>query len=208
MMTKERTEIAHTVKIASTKRRPMYASMSGPGPPPAAGDGPGRSGVQFFQKKVAGREMPDVLAELDALLLGHAEGLLPLFHQLLHLRLRLLALRAAGVEPLHVVRPRAGHRSELVGEHVEGEGEEVLAAVVVPGGELLLVGGRALEGQAALDLLHLQVDADLLPLLADHLGDLRVLHELPAERHDLDPQPALAVGAQAVALRVLLREPD
>ena len=83
----------------------------------------------------------------------------------------------------------------------------MLAAVIVPGAELLLVGGRALDGQAALDLLDLEVDADLLPLLADHLGDLRVLHELAAERHDLDAQPALAVAAQAVALGVLLARP-
>src|SRR5882724_4562910 len=41
-----------------------------------------------------GRDPPDVLAHLDPLLLGHAEGLLPLVHQLAHLRLRLLALRA------------------------------------------------------------------------------------------------------------------
>src|SRR5207244_2580570 len=94
------------------------------------------------------------------------------------------------------------------GEYVGREGEEVLAAVVVPGAELLLVGGRALDREAALDLLHLEVDADLLPLLADHLGDLRVLHELAAERHDLDAQPALAVTAKPIALGVLLREPD
>ncbi len=112
------------------------------------------------------------------------------------------------MEPLRVQRAGRGDGRDLVGEDVEREGEEVLAAVVVPGAELLLVGGRALERQAALDFLHLQVDADLLPLLADHLGDLRVLHELPAERHDLDAQPALAVGAQPVALRVLLGQAD
>ena len=74
--------------------------------------------------------------------------------------------------------------------------------------ELLLVGGRPLQGQAPLDLLHGQVDADLLPLLADHLGDLRELEELAAQRHDLDAQPALAVRAQAVALGVLLGQAD
>src|SRR4030095_14678529 len=42
-----------------------------------------------------GRDLPDLLAELDAFLLGHAERLLPLVHQLLHPRLGLLALRAA-----------------------------------------------------------------------------------------------------------------
>src|SRR5262249_56193337 len=99
-------------------------------------------------------------------------------------------------------------RGEVEGKDVQREGEEVLAAVVVPRAKLLLVGGRALEGQAALDLLHLEVDADLLPLLADHLRDLRVLHELAAERHDLDAEPALAVRPQAIALPVLLGEAD
>src|SRR5687767_2669751 len=112
-----------------------------------------------------GGDLPDVLAELDALLLGHAEGLLPLLHQLLHPRLGLLALRAGGVEPLDVQRSRGGDGGELEGEHVQREGEEMLAAVVVPRAELLLVGGRALEREAALDLLHHEVDADLLPLL-------------------------------------------
>src|SRR5712692_9289962 len=74
-----------------------------------------------------------------------------------------------GVEPLDVQRPGGGDRGELEGEHVKRAREQVLAAVVVPGAELLLVGGGALEGQAALDLLHGQVDAELLPLLADHL---------------------------------------
>src|SRR5712692_1920152 len=132
-----------------------------------------------------GRDLPDLLAELDPFLLGHAEGLLPLLHQLLHPRLRLLALRAGGVEPLHVVRPGGGDGGELEREHVLRAREEVLATVVVPGGELLLVRRGALQGEAPLDLLHGEVDADLLPLLADHLRDLRVLHELAAERHDL-----------------------
>src|SRR4029453_18333959 len=38
-----------------------------------------------------GGEPPDVLAELDPLLLRHAEGLLPLLHQFLHPRLPLLS---------------------------------------------------------------------------------------------------------------------
>src|SRR2546427_6664101 len=40
-----------------------------------------------------GGDLPDLLAELDPFLLGHAEGPLPLVHQLAHLRLGLLALR-------------------------------------------------------------------------------------------------------------------
>src|SRR6266852_2746594 len=84
-----------------------------------------------------GGDLPDVLAELDPFFLRNAEGLLPLLHQLLHPRLRLLALLAGGVEPLHVVRPGGGDGGELEREHVLREREEVLATVVVPGGELL-----------------------------------------------------------------------
>ena len=51
----------------------------------------------------------------------------------------------------------------------------MLAPVVVPGAELLLVGGGALQGEAPLHFLHDEIDPDLLPLLADHLGDLREL---------------------------------
>src|SRR5688572_10366762 len=82
-------------------------------------------------------------------------------------------------------RPGSLHACELelvgavtaheVPGRVEREGEQMLAAVVVPGPELLLVGRGALERQAALHLLHGQVDADLLPLLANHLRDLREL---------------------------------
>src|SRR5438552_2432189 len=110
-----------------------------------------------------GGDLPDVLAELDPFFLRHAEGLLPLLHQLFHPRLGLLALLAGGVEPLHVVRPGAGDRGQLEREHVLREREEVLAAVVVPGGELLLVRRGALQREAPLDLLHGVIAADLLP---------------------------------------------
>src|SRR5262249_13355817 len=73
-----------------------------------------------------GGDLPDLLAELDPFLLRHAEGLLPLLHQLLHQRLRLLALRAGGMEPLDVERPGGGHRGKLEGEDVEREGGGVL----------------------------------------------------------------------------------
>src|SRR5215475_1141322 len=259
MITKASMEIAHTVKTASSTRRPMYASMGKARPAqlpervsrartrpsisslvlPVEG-GRARDARRLAVRAVVhargdvahvvlhhayahggraladhaddvdlfGRDLPDLLAELDSLLLGHAEGLLPLLHQLLHPGLGLLALGAVGVEPLHVERSRRGDGGQLEREHVQGEGEEMLAPVVVPRGQLLLVGGRALEREASLDLLDLQIDPDLLPLLADHLGDLRVLHELAAERHHLDAEPPLAVAAQPVALGILLREAD
>src|SRR5499427_251793 len=228
MMTNASMEIAHTVKTASSARRPMYASMGKARPAqrrmaasrararpnfsslvlPVEG-GRARDARRLAVRTVVhargdvaqvvlhdahahggraladhaddvdllGGDPPDILAELDALLLGYPEGLLPLLHQLLHPRLGLLALGPGGVEPLHVERPRGGDVGQHEGEHVDWESEEVLAPVVVPGGELLLVVGRALQGEAALHFLHLQVDADLLPLLANHLRDLGVLHE-------------------------------
>src|SRR5260370_40152069 len=100
-----------------------------------------------------GGNLPDLLAELDPFLLGHAEGLLPLLHQLLHPRLRLLALRAGGVEPLDVERPGGGDRGEPEREDAERKPDEGLAACVGPRTSRLLVRGRALEVQAALDLL-------------------------------------------------------
>src|SRR5438128_8795748 len=95
MMTKERTEIAHTVKIARRTRRPMYASMMGrvtSMTKPRVEARPGFAGArlsaggfggpcrgppchQFFQKKVAGREMPGVL---PSGLLYWRDGMLPM----------------------------------------------------------------------------------------------------------------------------------
>src|SRR4029450_11987910 len=113
-----------------------------------------------------GGDLPDLLAELDPFLLGYAERLPPLLHQLLHPRLGLLALCPGGAEPLRVERPGGGDVVDREGEHVGREGEEVLAAVVVPGRELLLVAGGALDRETALDLLHLGGGADLLALRA------------------------------------------
>ena len=56
--------------------------------------------------------------------------------------------------------------------------------------------------------LTIRLDADLLPLLLDHLGDLRVGDEGPRRRLQLDAQPPLAVRPQPVALTVLLRQAD
>src|SRR5215510_4235926 len=151
MITKASMEIAHTVKTASSTRRPMYASMGKARPAQlpervsrardarrlavwavvhARGDVAhvvlhhayahgGRALADHADDvDLFGRDLPDLLAELDSLLLGHAEGLLPLLHQLLHPGLGLLALGAVGVEPLHVERPRRGDGGQLEREHV------------------------------------------------------------------------------------------
>src|SRR5262249_6246273 len=56
-------------------------------------------GVDFL-----GCDLPDLLAKLDALLLGHAERPAPLVHQFLHASGRLLPLSASRIEPLRVKR--------------------------------------------------------------------------------------------------------
>ncbi|MCH6551874.1 MAG: hypothetical protein IH804_07665, partial [Planctomycetes bacterium] len=73
------------------------------------------------------------------------------------------------------------------------ESEHVLAAVVVPGIELVLVGQRHLRRQASLNFVYVELDADLLPLLADGLHDLRVLNELATEGRNSDYQATLAI---------------
>src|SRR5262245_63246239 len=133
MITKASMEIAHTVKTASSARRPMYASMGKARPAQRrvavnrARAGPSFSSlvlpieggrardarrlavrtVVHARRDVAqvvlhdahahggrtlsdhaddvdlfGGDLPDVLTELDALLLGYAEGLLPFLHKL------------------------------------------------------------------------------------------------------------------------------
>src|SRR4026207_116504 len=105
---------------------------------------------------------------------GTPTAFLPLSISSFLLPFGLLPLRTAGLEPLCVERTRGRDRVDLEGKHVKGKREEVLAAVVVPGAELLLVGGGALQRETPLHFLHLQVDADLLPLLPDPLRGLRV----------------------------------
>ena len=64
----------------------------------------------------------------------------------------------------------------------------------------------ALNGQAALDFTDVCLDANLPPLLADHLGDLGELQELATNGHNLDAQPSFAIRAHAVALRIFFGE--
>src|SRR5258705_5738195 len=150
--------------------------------------------------------LPDVLGDLVALrgLLAarRAEELQRLDQ--LGILGRLALLPAAGVpagdrmpeERLHRIYRQGMAREEI--EH--------LGAVVGPERDLVLVACDAREEEAPLQLLDVGLDADLLPLLLDHLGDLRVGDEGARRGLQLEAEPPLAVGAQPIALAVLLGE--
>src|SRR5205814_4728148 len=93
-----------------------------------------------------------------------------------------------------------GEEERLVAEHVVGAPLRLEV-------DLMLVGEQARRRQPALELLDLAADADLLPLLAEHLGDPRERQEADV-RGEREAQPAAAVAAEAIAFRVLLREPE
>src|SRR4030095_15661244 len=87
----------------------------------------------------------------------------------------LLALSSRARVPDAVER---AERAEVLG----GEEQRLMAKHVVraPLGlevDLVLVAAHARRGEAALQLLDLAADADLLPLLDDHLGDVRERQE-------------------------------
>src|SRR6266487_1832069 len=157
-------------------------------------------------KDLVGGGLPDLLAEPDPLVIRRAVGLAEVQHHLLNLGRRLLAQLAIRLEPLGVKRPTATGR--FIGEDVGREGVEVLAAVVVPGVKLVLVGRVALDAEGPLHLLDLQIDPDLLHLLADHLHDPGPLEELPAPGRHHQAQPSLAIGPLAEALTVPLVQPE
>ena len=81
---------------------------------------------------------------------------------------------------------------------------EHLRAVISPQRDLMLVARDAGEEEAALHLLDVGLHSDLLPLLLDHLRDLRVGHEGARRRLELETEASLAVRAQPVAFGVLL----
>src|SRR5262245_60181649 len=82
----------------------------------------------------------------------------------------------------------------------------MLGAVVVPGRQLGLIGAAAGDGQATLHHLNVEPDANVLPVLLYRLDEL-IERGVGSASHGHDqPQPALAITAQAVALSVLLVE--
>ena len=82
-----------------------------------------------------------------------------------------------------------------------------LRAAVGPDLNVVLVVARAREREIALHLLGLGPDADLPPLLGDHLGLGRPRHE-GLDGLNLNAQALAVVRAHAEALAVLFREPD
>src|SRR5439155_21396226 len=116
-----------------------------------------------------------------------------------------LSLGSRARVPEAVERP---HRTSLVGRKDEREVPvDVVGAPLGLEVDLVLVGLYALRRRAALHLLDLAADADLLPLLGHHLGNLRERKETQV-RGQGQAQPALAIGPQAVPFTVLLAEPE
>jgi hypothetical protein len=91
---------------------------------------------------------------------------------------------------------------------VRRERVEHLGAVVRPEDGLKLVAVAAALHQRPLLLHHVDLDADALELLRDHLTDAGERDELAGRCHQLHAQAALAILAQAEALGVLLGQPD
>src|ERR1700716_793928 len=80
---------------------------------------------------------------------------------------------------------------------------ELLGAAVRPERDLILVGVATLLAKSAFDFFDFALDANLLPLLDDHLSVLSVGQERSGETHQLDAQTAFAVCPQPVAIGIL-----
>jgi hypothetical protein len=85
-------------------------------------------------------------------------------------------------------------------------GVQVLGAPHDLHADLSLVGRPSAVQKAPLQLRHVGLDADLCPLQLDHFRDLAEGHE-PEVGRELDAQPPLPIGAQAVPLPVFLFSP-
>src|SRR5882672_11266962 len=147
------------------------------------------------------RDLPYVLRQARPLRVRHPEGLAVLLHHLAHARRRLLALRPRAGVPDAVERPDRGPAVDR--EEERGVAEHVVGAPLGLEVDLVLVGPEPGGGEAALHLLDLAPDPDLLPLLDDHLGDLGEGQE-PEIRGQGKPQTTATVGAQAIPLAILL----
>ena len=103
----------------------------------------------------------------------------------------------------------ADDRGEAAAARCERAGEEV---DVLRGhgvqDHLRLVGGDPLLGQRARHVVDIELDADLLPVLLDHLAELRAVDAKTRDAGEGEAEAALAVLAQPVAVAVLLREAD
>ena len=147
-------------------------------------------------------------AGLDPVLFLHAEGVAEEVEGPDHFGVvGLLAGGAAGRIPLGEGHAHVAFGG-VDGQRVAGEQEEHFRAVVGPGDHLVLAAVVAREREIALQLLDVEVDADLLPLLLDHLADLRIRNELTADRDHFEAQASLAVGAQPIPFGILLGQAD
>ena len=88
-----------------------------------------------------------------------------------------------------------------------GEQIQQFGAAVVPDENVRFVVADAGERQVALQFAHVGLDADLLPLVGDHLGQFRVGQE-GLDGDDLDAQPFAVVGADPEAGAVLFGQAD
>src|SRR2546422_142682 len=116
-------------------------------------------------------------------------------HHLPHAPGGLLALLAAGVEPLGVFRPAWCHGGNDRWDDVIRKGPEMLTAIVVPGRQLRLIGTAAGDGQAALHHLEVEIDADILPVLLDRLHELLKRGVGRAGNRYDQAQPTLTIAA-------------
>ena len=153
-------------------------------------------------------DLPDLLGGLVALFLALAAGRSVEIERLEH---RFFARRhaffAVGHEP--VGDQRAHHRLGRVDRQgMAREGVDQLRSVVRPHEDLVLVVAHAGHAQVALQLRDVELDADLLPLLGDGLGDAGEGHERAGDGKDLQAQPPAAVAAHAKAFAVLLGQTD
>src|SRR5690606_17128744 len=153
------------------------------------------------------QDPPDLARRFDALLRlltgGAAEQLVDLEQVRI---LGLAALLAARGVPLGELRSheRLGRidRDGMAREQVKQ-----LGAAVVPDHDLVFVGLGAREGERALGILDVGLDADRAPVVGDLLAEPRP-GQARLYRLDLEAQPLAIVGAQPEALGILLVEAD
>ena len=115
---------------------------------------------------------------------------------------RLFALGAIAGIPLgkrhtHVTLRRV-NRQRMARKEIEH-----LGTVVRPGDDLLFVVRRLAKRQIAFGLFDVYVNADLFPVLLDHLADLGVRHERAADGDHFEAQASFAIGAEAETFAVL-----
>src|SRR5262245_8748164 len=153
-------------------------------------------------------DLPDTLPQRDTLLLRDAHPFYPQIHHLADAPGRLFALFSPGVKPPGIFRPARRAARDTQPHQVKRKAPGMLRPIVVPGGQLRLISRAAGDGEAAFYHLEVEIDAHVFPVLLDRFHEL-VKRGVGRTRHRHDQaQPALPVTAQAVALGVLLVQPN